>query len=122
MRPLALVLPVLAALPAAAQDSRPEDDPVEALEKRTAEIARSATRAVVAVSATTDPPAGPQLAFPGLRIAPHHRADVPEGTKTLAEASGDVEPGRRPFGWLLAATPGAEPDIQLATVRPAFCQ
>src|SRR5262245_53624203 len=73
MRPLALILPVLAALPAAAQD-RPQDaDPVEALEKRTAEIARDAARAVVAVSATTDPPSGPQLVFPGLRIAPHHR-------------------------------------------------
>lgn len=55
-----------AALPAFAQDA----DPVEVLERRTQDLARAATPAIVSVTAVTEPSPGPHLVFPGLRIVP----------------------------------------------------
>lgn len=155
---------------------------MEALERRTQDLARAATPAVVAVTAITEPPTTPQVVFPGLRIVPLHReserleatgfvvdldgttgtvattiellretarfeirfadgtvrtarllgadepfrvavlrVDVPDGTRAFSEAADDVAAGSRSFGWLFAAVPGAEPDVQLTSVRAAAC-
>lgn len=72
---LAAALSVAPVRPACAQDAaRPETDAVEALERRTEELARAAARTVVTIVAETQPANGARTLFPGVIVATAERA------------------------------------------------